>query len=104
MSIDDGRPWRRRERGSSAALRDRVAATPRPDGNRILSAANDAAGRIWTKLPVADIPDGVAGLWYQNIMAPETMPDELVRVMYLSSPFNIHEDGLAVSLPRCHGA
>ena len=46
------------------------------------------------------MPDGVAGLWYQNIMAPDTPDDlarDLVRIMCLSSPFNIHKDGLIVS-------
>ena len=46
------------------------------------------------------MPDGVAGLWYQNIISPGTPDDlrrDLVRILCLSNPFNIHEDGLIVS-------
>jgi WD40 repeat protein len=103
---DDGsvRIWNAASGESIAVLTGHLSAVYfvafSPDGKRIFSAGRDATGRIRTRMPVAHIPDGVTGLWYQNTIAPDT-PDELarelVRIACVWNPFNIHKDGLIVS-------
>jgi dipeptidyl aminopeptidase/acylaminoacyl peptidase len=68
-----------------------------PEGDRVLTAGRDATGRIWTRLKPGRMPDGLAGLWHQNLMAPEPMDDVLTRYMCLMNPFNVHEDGLIIA-------
>jgi DNA-binding beta-propeller fold protein YncE len=80
-------------------LGDVTSAAFSPDGNRIFS-TGESTGRIWTRLPAAHMPDGVAGLWSQDITAPDTPADlarDFARIYCVGEPFNIHEDGLIVS-------
>jgi sugar lactone lactonase YvrE len=68
-----------------------------PDGARVFTAARDATGRIWTKLAAASLPEGVAGLWYENFTAADPMPEEIVRHICLTKPGVIRGDGLIVN-------
>jgi hypothetical protein len=77
-----------------------TAAAFSPDGNRILSTARCGIGRIWTRQPAVKLPNGVTGIWAFNGTAPDDPPDlasGINRVYCVTSPFNIHEDGLIVS-------
>ena len=64
------------------------------------SDASDTAPWLWPRvsqrlrpassglasLPPARIPDGVAGLWTEDLMSPEKMPDDFARYTCLSNP------------------
>ena len=67
-----------------------------PDGERVFTAAQDGTVRIWTKLAPASLPDGIAGLWYQNFTSPEPMPEEVVKFSCVKTPGVVHADGLIV--------
>lgn len=67
-----------------------------PDGERVFTAAQDGTVRIWVKLAPASLPDGIAGLWYQNFTSPEPMPDEDIKFLCMKRPGIVHADGLIV--------
>jgi DNA-binding beta-propeller fold protein YncE len=66
------------------------------DGRRIFSSSGPE-GIIWTKLAPASLPDGVAGLWFNDLSTPqEPLPPEFAREMCVESPIKVNGDGLIV--------
>lgn len=66
------------------------------DGRRIFSSSGPE-GIIWTELPPASLPDGVAGLWFNDLGTPqEPLPPEFVREMCVENPIKVNGDGLIV--------
>ncbi len=66
------------------------------DGRRIFSSSGPE-GIIWTKLPPASLPDGVAGLWFNDLSTPqEPLPPEFAREMCVENPIKVNGDGLIV--------
>ena len=65
------------------------------DGTRMLTAGGGSA-RIWSAAVQAEMPEGAAGLWYQDFMAPEPMPEEVARYLCVTAPAVVQADGLIV--------
>jgi hypothetical protein len=66
------------------------------DGRRIFSSGGPE-GIIWTKRPPASLPEGVAGLWFNDFGTPdEPLPLEIVREMCVENPIKVAGDGLIV--------
>jgi WD40 repeat protein len=66
------------------------------DGLRIFSSSGPE-GIIWTRLPPASLPDGVAGLWFVDLATPQDpLPPEFAREMCVENPIKVNGDGLIV--------
>lgn len=66
------------------------------DGRRIVSSGGPE-GIIWTKLPPASLPGGIAGLWFNDLSTPqEPLPPEFAREMCVENPIKVNGDGLIV--------
>lgn len=67
-----------------------------PDGQAIVSTARDGTGRVWTRAETVSPPQGTAGVWAQNVTAPDKMPDDIARLICLTFPVSVQSDGLLV--------
>jgi hypothetical protein len=59
--------------------------------------AASTQGIIWTRFDPASLPEGMAGVWFNDFGTPdEPLPPEIERVMCVSTPIRIDSDGLVV--------